>query len=110
VPSPDGNWVYLREYHRSFVVPFTLAGKAKASALRTSLLSARGWTPWLSYRRPTHYLQDELRHVRLAQELAKIYRRGFKINMGAHGQMMGIGAHWEIEMFVDGGFRSHEAL
>ena len=32
------------------------------------------------------------------------------MHMGAHGQMMGLGAHWEIELFVQGGFTPHQAL
>jgi adenine deaminase len=35
---------------------------------------------------------------------------GVKVNMGAHGQIQGIGAHWEIWMLVQGGMTPHEAL
>ena len=30
--------------------------------------------------------------------------------MGAHGNMMGLGAHWEMELFAHGGFEPHEIL
>jgi imidazolonepropionase-like amidohydrolase len=32
------------------------------------------------------------------------------MQMGAHGQMMGLGAHWEMELFVQGGFTPAQAL
>ncbi|RYF86242.1 MAG: amidohydrolase, partial [Chitinophagaceae bacterium] len=35
---------------------------------------------------------------------------GVKINMGAHGQLQGLGAHWEIWMMQQGGMSNHQAL
>ena len=35
---------------------------------------------------------------------------GVKVNMGAHGQLQGLGAHWEIWMMQQGGMSNHEAL
>ena len=35
---------------------------------------------------------------------------GVKVNMGAHGQIQGIGAHWEIWMMQQGGMSNHQAL
>ncbi|MCA9489061.1 MAG: amidohydrolase family protein, partial [Myxococcales bacterium] len=32
------------------------------------------------------------------------------VNTGAHGQMAGLGEHWELWMFVQGGMTPHEAL
>ena len=32
------------------------------------------------------------------------------IQVGAHGQREGLGAHWEMWMFVQGGMTPHEAL
>ena len=46
----------------------------------------------------------------MASELRKLYDAGVLIQMGAHGQMMGAGAHWETELFVHGGFTPHQAL
>jgi imidazolonepropionase-like amidohydrolase len=64
----------------------------------------------LRYRRPTHYFEDDFYHMTMAAELTKLYRRGVLLQMGAHGQMMGLGAHWEMEMFVHGGFTPYEAI
>ena len=45
---------------------------------------------------------------------AKIARRlgdaGVSIQLGAHGQREGLGAHWEMWMFVQGGMSPREAL
>ena len=32
------------------------------------------------------------------------------VNMGAHGQLQGLGVHWEIWMLQQGGMTNHEAL
>ena len=64
----------------------------------------------LRLRRPTFHWDDDYYHMTMASELTELYRRGTLLQMGAHGQMMGLGAHWETEMFVHGGFTPHEAL
>ena len=35
---------------------------------------------------------------------------GVRVNMGAHGQMNGIGAHWEMWMMQQGGMSNFEVL
>ena len=35
---------------------------------------------------------------------------GVKVNLGAHGQIQGIGAHWELWLLQMGGMTNHEAL
>jgi len=64
----------------------------------------------LRHRRPTHVFDEDLYHPVMAAELKRLYERGVLLQMGAHGQMMGLGAHWETEMFVHGGFTPREAL
>ncbi len=61
-------------------------------------------------RRPTHFFDDDEYAAAMASELTKLYRRGVLLQMGAHGQMMGLGAHWEVELLVHGGFTPYEAL
>ncbi|RAU84456.1 amidohydrolase family protein [Pontibacter arcticus] len=36
--------------------------------------------------------------------------KGVKVNLGAHGQLQGLGAHWELWMLQQGGMTNHEAL
>jgi hypothetical protein len=41
---------------------------------------------------------------------AALYHAGTKVQLGAHGQLHGLGAHWELWMFVMGGMTNMEAL
>ena len=49
-------------------------------------------------------------HILISKSLKKLADEGVKINMGAHGQIQGIGAHWEIWMLQQGGMSNHQAL
>ena len=64
----------------------------------------------IRHKRPTHYFEDDFYHKQMAAEMLKLHRAGVLLQMGAHGQKMGIGAHWEMEMFVHGGFTPYEAI
>ncbi len=46
----------------------------------------------------------------ISRSLKKLNDNGVTINMGAHGQLQGLGAHWEIWMMKLGGMTNHEAL
>jgi imidazolonepropionase-like amidohydrolase/Tol biopolymer transport system component len=45
-----------------------------------------------------------------AREARKLADRGIQVNIGAHGQQEGIGAHWEMWSFVKGGWSPLQAL
>lgn len=49
-------------------------------------------------------------HILVSKSLKKLNDAGVLINMGAHGQIQGIGAHWEIWMMAQGGMTPLEAL
>lgn len=49
-------------------------------------------------------------HMLVSRSLKKLSDAGVAINMGAHGQIQGIGAHWEIWMMAQGGMTPMEAL
>jgi imidazolonepropionase-like amidohydrolase/Tol biopolymer transport system component len=49
-------------------------------------------------------------HILVSQSLKKLNDVGVKVNMGAHGQIQGIGAHWELWMIQQGGMSNHDAL
>jgi imidazolonepropionase-like amidohydrolase/Tol biopolymer transport system component len=49
-------------------------------------------------------------HMLVSRSLKKLSDAGVTINMGAHGQIQGIGAHWEIWMMAQGGMTPLEAL
>jgi len=49
-------------------------------------------------------------HILTAQSCAKLQNAGVNINLGAHGQLQGLGAHWELWMFEQGGMTNMQAL
>jgi len=49
-------------------------------------------------------------HILVSKQLKKLTDVGVKVNMGAHGQLQGLGAHWETWMMTQGGMTNHQAL
>ncbi len=49
-------------------------------------------------------------HILVSKSLKKLNDAGVKINIGAHGQIQGIGAHWEVWMMAQGGMSNLQAL
>jgi hypothetical protein len=45
-----------------------------------------------------------------AQQLTKWVEGGAKAGLGSHGEVQGIGAHWELWMMASGGMGNHDAL
>lgn len=45
-----------------------------------------------------------------AQQLKKLVEAGGRVGMGSHGEVQGIGAHWEIWMLGSGGMKPHDVL
>ena len=62
-----------------------------------------------SVRRPTAPVED-FNIIRVAQTATELQRAGVAVNIGAHGQREGLGAHWEMWMFGLGGMSSLEAI
>jgi imidazolonepropionase-like amidohydrolase len=61
-------------------------------------------------RRRTMAPEEEYHHVDAARVCKRLTDAGVKVNVGAHGQREGLGAHWEMWMLVQGGMTPHEAL
>ncbi|MEO6037447.1 MAG: amidohydrolase family protein, partial [Saprospiraceae bacterium] len=72
---------------------------------------------------PRHVLDERSRHRTMAPEeeyangyilVAKtcnaLQKAGVNINLGAHGQLQGMGAHWELWMLAQGGMSNLQAL
>jgi imidazolonepropionase-like amidohydrolase len=53
---------------------------------------------------------DDFNHVLTAQSAKKVLDAGGLVNMGAHGQIQGIGAHWETWMLTQGDMTAMQAL
>lgn len=54
--------------------------------------------------------ESEYHHFDLSKVATEILRRGGNVELGAHGQLQGLGAHWELWMLQQGGMTNHEAL
>ncbi|HET8676711.1 MAG TPA: amidohydrolase family protein, partial [Blastocatellia bacterium] len=54
--------------------------------------------------------EDDFFHVELARSVKDVVRAGGRAHLGAHGQLQGLGAHWEIWMFQQGGMTPMEAI
>ena len=61
-------------------------------------------------RRPFIAPEDEWGHFNNARIAAALQDKGVSVQLGAHGQREGLGAHWELRMFVQGGMTPLEAL
>ncbi len=64
--------------------------------------------------RPTSMRRDiaphhHYNHISVAREAKKIRDAGIYTNIGSHGQREGLGAHWELWMYVQGGMSPLEA-
>ncbi|MFN0176910.1 MAG: amidohydrolase family protein [Saprospiraceae bacterium] len=78
--------------------------------------------PLLSFT-PKHILDERSRHrtmvpeeeyqnghILVSKSCTKLQNAGVNINLGAHGQLNGLGAHWELWMIQQGGMSNLQAL
>lgn len=75
----------------------------------------RKWVPWelldgMVRRRPQWFLPEEYGHERFGRQVRDIVRAGGKAALGSHGQLQGLGAHWETWSLGSGGLTPHETL
>lgn len=49
-------------------------------------------------------------HIRVSKSLKKMQDAGININLGSHGQLQGMGAHWEMWMLAQGGMSNLQVL
>ena len=49
-------------------------------------------------------------HILVSKTAKALTDSGVKVNLGAHGQLQGLGAHWELWMLHQGGMTNMEAL
>ncbi len=61
-------------------------------------------------RRRTTAEYGDYGHIEVAKTAKDIAAGGTKVNLGAHGQIQGLGAHWELWMMVQGGMTPLEAI
>ena len=53
---------------------------------------------------------EEFWHFELASAARDVVEAGGQVQLGAHGQLQGLGAHWELWMFEQGGMTPLQAL
>jgi imidazolonepropionase-like amidohydrolase/Tol biopolymer transport system component len=61
-------------------------------------------------RRPIMAPEEEFNHKNEARIAAQLAKQGVLVNIGAHGQREGLGAHWEMWMLSEGGLTPMEVL
>ena len=61
-------------------------------------------------RRRTMAPMDDFNHILIAKGAKQIVDAGGMVQVGAHGQLQGLGAHWELWMLQQGGMSNMEAL
>ncbi|RYZ26527.1 MAG: amidohydrolase, partial [Sphingobacteriales bacterium] len=61
-------------------------------------------------RRRTTAEYGDYGHIDIAKSVKYIADGGTKINLGSHGQLQGLGAHWELWMLAQGGMTPMQAL
>lgn len=61
-------------------------------------------------RRRTMAEEDDFNHVLISRGVKQIVDAGGHAQLGAHGQLQGLGAHWELWMLEQGGMTPREAL
>jgi imidazolonepropionase-like amidohydrolase len=73
------------------------------------------WIPWelldtMIRRRQQWFLPEEYGHTHIGKTVADIVRAGGRAGLGSHGQLQGLGAHWETWNLQSGGLTPHETL
>jgi Tol biopolymer transport system component/imidazolonepropionase-like amidohydrolase len=61
-------------------------------------------------RRPQWFAPEEYGHTKLGKQVADIVHAGGRAGLGSHGQLQGLGAHWETWNLGSGGLTPHETL
>jgi imidazolonepropionase-like amidohydrolase/Tol biopolymer transport system component len=61
-------------------------------------------------RRPQWFVTEEYGHTKIGKQVADIVHAGGRAALGSHGQLQGLGAHWETWNLGSGGLTPHETL
>ena len=61
-------------------------------------------------RRPAWFADSEYNFKQIATQAAKIVAAGGRVGLGGHGEMQGLGVHWELWTIASGGMPNHDVL
>jgi Tol biopolymer transport system component/imidazolonepropionase-like amidohydrolase len=64
----------------------------------------------MTRRRPQWFVPEEYGHTKIAKSVADIVHAGGRASLGSHGQLQGLGAHWETWNLGSNGLTPHETL
>lgn len=64
----------------------------------------------MTRRRGQWFMTEEYGYRGIARACAAIVRAGGRVCVGSHGQLQGLGYHWELWAIQSGGLTNHEAL
>ena len=63
-----------------------------------------------SWKQLQFYRDDQYIYKGHAEQLAKMVNAGGRVGLGSHGELQGLGVHWEIWMMASGGMKNHDVL
>ncbi len=70
----------------------------------------RGVVDSRARRRDVMAPEDDWGHIEIARSAKAVLDAGGSVQLGAHGQLQGLGAHWELWMLAQGGMTPMQAL
>ena len=63
-----------------------------------------------SWKTEQFYREDQYIFKGHAAQLAKMVAAGGRVGLGSHGELQGLGVHWELWMMASGGLKPHDVL
>lgn len=63
-----------------------------------------------SWKTTQFYRDDQYIFKGHAEQLAKMVAAGGRVGLGSHGELQGLGVHWELWMMASGGLKNHDVL
>jgi hypothetical protein len=63
-----------------------------------------------AWKQTQFYRDDQYIYKGHAEQLAKMVNAGGRVGLGSHGELQGLGVHWEIWMMASGGMKNHDVL
>ena len=63
-----------------------------------------------SWKTTPFYRDDQYIFKGHAEQLTKMVNAGGRVGLGSHGELQGLGVHWELWMMASGGMKTHDVL
>jgi Tol biopolymer transport system component len=104
------NWYYTHEdvVGDTKLARFMPKGQIDSRARRRGSEPPPGFRG--GYRQGGWFVEDDYVFAKHAEWVKKLIDAGGRIGLGAHGQLQGLGDHWELWSLASGGLSNHDAL